>query len=95
MSAQRGFLAVDRRRRASLTDRLSASLLEGTAVGHLTPPEVTKQGVEMFAVCNKKQTTSDTPKMRAAKEKIFTSRYEQQAKRYMDEVRRGAMIEYR
>ncbi len=79
---------------ADLAEQLRG-ILEGTAVGHLTPPEVTKQGVEMFAVCNKKQTTSDTPKLRAAKEKIFTSRYEQQAKRYMDEVRRGAMIEYR
>jgi peptidyl-prolyl cis-trans isomerase SurA len=82
------------RNSADLAEQLRP-VLEGTAIGHLTPPEVTKEGVQVFAVCGKKQTNSDTPEKRAAKEKIFTTRYEQQAKRYMDEIRKGAMIEYR
>jgi peptidyl-prolyl cis-trans isomerase SurA len=37
-------------------------VLDKTPVGHLTPPEVTKQGVEMVALCARKPTTVDTPK---------------------------------
>ncbi len=33
-------------------------LLDKTPIGHLTPPEVTKQGVEMVALCARKPTTS-------------------------------------
>jgi peptidyl-prolyl cis-trans isomerase SurA len=34
-------------------------VLEGIEVGRLTPPEVTKFGVEMFAICAKKESTAD------------------------------------
>jgi len=34
-------------------------LLGNIEVGHLTPPEVTAQGLQMFAVCNKKETTAE------------------------------------
>src|SRR4051812_30231715 len=37
-------------------------LLDKTPVGHLTPPEVTKQGIEMVALCQRNPTTIDTPK---------------------------------
>ena len=36
-------------------------ILDGTPIGHLTPPEVTKQGVEMVALCARDPTTVDTP----------------------------------
>ena len=39
-------------------------LLDDTPIGHLTPPEITKQGVEMVALCARKPTTIDTPKSR-------------------------------
>ena len=38
-------------------------ILDRTAIGHLTPPEKTAEGVQMFAVCAKKETKSDTPEM--------------------------------
>jgi peptidyl-prolyl cis-trans isomerase SurA len=79
---------------ADLPEQLRG-VLEGTALGHLTPPEITKEGVETFAVCSKRETTSDSPEKRAARDKIFASRYQAQAQRYLQEVRRGAMIEYR
>ena len=37
-------------------------VLDETPIGHLTPPEVTKQGIEMVALCARKPTTIDTPK---------------------------------
>jgi peptidyl-prolyl cis-trans isomerase SurA len=70
-------------------------VLDGTPVGHLTPPEVTKQGVEMVALCAKDPTTVDTPKKKEIREKMFAEKYEAKSKSYLREVRGAAMIEYR
>ncbi len=70
-------------------------LLDKTTVGKLTPPEVTKQGVEMVALCSRNPTKADTPAKRALKEKIYTERYEAKSKSYLQEIRKGAMIEMR
>jgi len=37
-------------------------VLDKTLIGHMTAPEVTKQGVELFALCGRKPTTIDSPK---------------------------------
>ena len=70
-------------------------LLNKTPVGHLTPPEVTKQGVEMVALCARKPTTVDTPKKKAVREKMFSDKFEAKSKAYLQDVRKAAMIEYR
>jgi peptidyl-prolyl cis-trans isomerase SurA len=70
-------------------------VLDKTPIGHLTAPEVTKQGVEMVALCGRKPTTIDTPKKREVREKMFTEKFEKKSKTYLDEVRKAAMIEYR
>jgi len=70
-------------------------LLDKTPIGKLTPPEVTKQGVEMVALCSRKPTKADTPAKRAAREKIYNQKYEAKSKSYLEEVRKGAMIEMR
>jgi len=70
-------------------------VLEGVEVGRLTAPEVTKFGVEMFAVCVKKESAADnTPGKVKARETIMNERVEQRSKQYLQELRRGAMIEY-
>jgi peptidyl-prolyl cis-trans isomerase SurA len=71
------------------------TLLENTPIGRLTAPETTAQGIEMFALCGKKETTDETPGKRQVREEMFAARFEDRAKRYLDELRRGAMIEYR
>lgn len=70
-------------------------MLDKTPIGHLTPPEVTKQGVEMVALCDRKATKIDSPKKREIRDKMFQQKYEKKQKDYLDEVRKGAMIEYR
>jgi peptidyl-prolyl cis-trans isomerase SurA len=69
-------------------------VLDNTPIGHLTPPETTKQGVEMVALCEKKPTTLDTPKKKEIREKMFSEKYEAKSKSYLQDVRKGAMIEY-
>jgi peptidyl-prolyl cis-trans isomerase SurA len=70
-------------------------LLDKTPIGSLTAPEVTKQGVEMVALCGRKPTTADTPKRREIRDKIYAEKYEAKSKAYLNEVRKAAMIEYR
>jgi peptidyl-prolyl cis-trans isomerase SurA len=70
-------------------------VLDKTPIGHLTAPEVTKQGVEMVALCGRKPTTIDTPKKREVREKMFAEKFEKKSKAYLEEVRKAAMIEYR
>jgi peptidyl-prolyl cis-trans isomerase SurA len=70
-------------------------ILESTAIGHLTPPETTAEGVQMFAICAKKETKSDTPEMHEIREQMQQQRFGAQAKRYLESLRRAAMIEYK
>jgi len=70
-------------------------LLDKTPIGHLTTPEITKQGVEMVALCGRKPTTVDTPKKREIRDKLFQEKYEKKSKDYLAEIRKAAMIEYR
>ncbi len=70
-------------------------VLDDTPIGHLTPPEVTKQGVEMVVLCDRKPTTIDTPKKKEIREKLYAQKYEATSKSYLQEIRREAMIEYR
>jgi peptidyl-prolyl cis-trans isomerase SurA len=70
-------------------------VLDKTPIGHLTPPEVTKQGVEMVALCGRKPTTIDTPKKKEIRDKMYAQKYEAKSQSYLQEVRKAAMIEYR
>ncbi|HEY6026156.1 MAG TPA: SurA N-terminal domain-containing protein [Pseudolabrys sp.] len=70
-------------------------LLGGIELGHLTQPEPTDQGLQMFAVCGKKQNNSDTPAKRQARDQIFNQRFEVESKKFLDEIRKQAMIEYK
>jgi peptidyl-prolyl cis-trans isomerase SurA len=75
-------------------------ILNRTEVGHLTPPETTAHGIELFAVCNKKKITSgnkasaDTPEARAAREKLFADRFDVLSKTCLRELRRRSTITF-
>src|SRR5439155_22330121 len=57
-------------------------ILDKTELGHLTPPETTPQGIELFALCEKKETKAETPEKRQAREKIFGEQFQAKAKNY-------------
>jgi peptidyl-prolyl cis-trans isomerase SurA len=69
-------------------------ILDGIQIGHLTPPEVTKQGIEMVVLCAREPTKVDTPKKKEIRDKMFAEKYEAKSKSYLREVRAAAMIEY-
>jgi peptidyl-prolyl cis-trans isomerase SurA len=70
-------------------------LLDKTPVGHLTAPEVTRQGIEMVALCERKPTSGDTPEQRKIREKLYVQKYDARSKSYLRDLRKAAMIEYR
>jgi peptidyl-prolyl cis-trans isomerase SurA len=70
-------------------------LLGSMEVGHLTTPEVTPQGLQMFALCNKKESKTDSPLKREVRQELFAKKFEAEAKKYLDEIRKSAMIEYK
>jgi peptidyl-prolyl cis-trans isomerase SurA len=70
-------------------------LLDKMPIGHLTTPDVTTQGLQMFALCEKKQTTQDSPLKATLRKKIFDERYAAVSRSFMEELRRSAWIEYK
>jgi peptidyl-prolyl cis-trans isomerase SurA len=68
-------------------------LLDELAVGRLSGPEVTAEGIQMFALCAKRETKSGTAAAREMRDKIFAERFEVVSKRYLAELRRKAIIE--
>jgi peptidyl-prolyl cis-trans isomerase SurA len=70
-------------------------ILDKTDTGHLTPPEQTAEGIQMFAVCSKKESKSDAPGMQKMRDQLFEQKFGARAKRYLAELRRAAMIEYK
>jgi peptidyl-prolyl cis-trans isomerase SurA len=73
----------------------SRDILDATGVGHLTPPERTSEGMQMFAICDKRQTKNDTPEKKKIHDEIFEKKFAAQAADYLQKLRRAAMIEYK
>lgn len=68
-------------------------MLDETPVGKLTNVEVTPQGVELFALCAKKENKLDGAARREVRDEMVAEQFQAQATRYLKELRRGAMIE--
>ncbi len=87
----------------SPTTRSSADLpqalrdiLDKTEVGKLTPPEMTAQGVEVYALCRKEISSAEnTPEKRKVREELASEQFQANSRRFMKELRSQAMIEYR
>ncbi len=73
----------------------SRDILDSTDVGHLTPPERTAEGFQMFAVCGKRQTKNDTPEEKKVRDELFQKKFGAKAAAYLKKLRREAMIEYK
>lgn len=85
---------VIRRNSADLPEQLR-NILDKIEVGRLSTPEVTAGGVEVFALCGKKETNADSPMKKAIRDELYSEKFAAQAQRYLKELRKGAMIEYK
>lgn len=71
------------------------TILDNIEIGHLTPPEQTAEGIQMFAVCSKKESKTDAPGLKEVRDKMFEKKFGTKANRYLVDLRRQAMIEYK
>jgi peptidyl-prolyl cis-trans isomerase SurA len=69
-------------------------ILDRVSVGHLTASEVTSQGVEVFALCAKHEAKTEGAK-KEVQNKLYSEKFEAQGKRYLQELRKAAMIEWK
>jgi peptidyl-prolyl cis-trans isomerase SurA len=71
-------------------------VLEKTEIGKLTAPERTAQGIEVYALCDKKPSAPDNvPGKREVREQLMQEQYQLHSKRLLKELRSQAMIEYK
>lgn len=70
-------------------------LLDDVAVGHVTKPIETGNGVEVYAVCDKKQLDSDAGLRNQIEGELRNKEGALMSRRYLQELRRDAVIEYR
>jgi peptidyl-prolyl cis-trans isomerase SurA len=68
-------------------------VLDNTQIGRLTPPDITPQGVELFALCSKKESGSAAEAEGDIRNELYSKRFEAQGKRFLQELRRSARIE--
>jgi peptidyl-prolyl cis-trans isomerase SurA len=78
---------------SDLTPQLR-DLLASMEIGKLTTPDITAQGLQMFAVCSKRRSIQESPLKTEVRNQLYVKRFEAESKRYLEEIRRQAMIEY-
>jgi len=70
-------------------------ILDKVEVGHLTEPEVTPQGIQVFALCKRQATKVGSAAKREVQNEMFSEQFKSLSARYLAELRKQAMIEYR
>ncbi len=68
-------------------------ILDEVAVGKLTSPDVTAQGIQMFALCAKHENQTDSAATKEAREEMVAAQFQAKSKRFLEELRKQAMIE--
>lgn len=70
-------------------------LIEKTPDGRMTPPEPTASGIEVVAICARKETVADLNSRTEIREELLSQRVDAQEKKILDDLRRKAVIDYR
>ncbi len=104
-NCQDGFAIARQQREVVVKDpvvRLSSDLntrlrelLDKTPIGALTPPEPIPGGIEVVAVCDRKETIADVSSRREVREELLGKRIQLGDKELLDKFRARSIIEYR
>jgi peptidyl-prolyl cis-trans isomerase SurA len=68
-------------------------ILDKTTVGKLTEPEVTQTGVEVFALCARRETKLESAAKREVQNELFAEQFQSNSSKFLRSLRRSAMIE--
>jgi peptidyl-prolyl cis-trans isomerase SurA len=104
-NCQDGFTIARQQREVVVKDpvvRLSTDLntrlrdlLDKTPIGALTPPEPIPGGIEVVAVCDRKETIADVSSRREVREELLGKRIQVGDKELLEKFRSRSIIEYR
>ena len=70
-------------------------VMDDTPIGQTTQPEVTQAGIEMVAVCNRREVVGESAQKREVRNELQNKQFETQSARLLVEARKSAMIQYR
>jgi peptidyl-prolyl cis-trans isomerase SurA len=70
-------------------------LLDKTPDGKMTPPEAIATGIELVAICSRKEVVADVSSRREFKEELLSKRLAEQEKFLLDYFRKQSIIDYR
>jgi peptidyl-prolyl cis-trans isomerase SurA len=70
-------------------------LLDKTPDGKMTPPETIATGIELVAICSRKEIVADVSSRREFKEELLGKRLKEQENLLIDYYRKQSIIEYR
>ena len=85
---------LGRRMQSDLSDE-NVKMLDELAVGRLTPPQKTDNGFEMVALCNKRVLKSDAAARAEIEGELLDEKGSLMSRRYLHELKRNAVIEYK
>ncbi|MBX3514099.1 MAG: SurA N-terminal domain-containing protein [Xanthobacteraceae bacterium] len=69
-------------------------LLETLPDGRMTPPEVTVNGIEVVAICDRKEVPADVSSNRELRNELLGQRVQNYEKRILDKMRQTSIIRY-
>lgn len=85
---------LGRRLQSEISDE-NVKMLDEIAVGRLTAPQRTENGVEMIALCNKRVLNSDAAARAAIEGELLDEQGTLMSRRYLRDLKRNAVIEYK
>jgi len=70
-------------------------IMDETPVGQTTAPEVTRAGIEMVAICARREVVGESAQKKEVRNELQAKQFEDLSKRLLADARRAAMIQYR
>lgn len=70
-------------------------VMDDTPIGQLTAPEVTRVGVEMVAVCGRREVVGESTQKREIRAELETKQFDALSQRLLADARKSVMIQYR
>lgn len=70
-------------------------IMDEIPVGQTTAPEVTRAGIEMVAICARREVVGESAQKKEVRSELQSKQFEDLSKRLLQDARRTAMIQYR
>ncbi|MEZ5690108.1 MAG: peptidylprolyl isomerase [Rickettsiales bacterium] len=90
----RPIVSIQKLKMSQLSSALKA-IVKNLEEGDISTPFASKQGVRMYMLCSKKQSSNSLIMLSKIKDNLFRQKFEIEAKKYLIDLRRKAFIEVR